>query len=252
MRILVAVSTARHSWTDVPCRSPHDAMALELGLQWSAAHSAELSLLHCGDSADPALRLYCGMGVAHAHVLTDVPPNGAARALAHYISRDEPDIVLMGGRGGHLQGAGMIPYQVAKMLAMPLLARVTEAERIAGGWRVHQQLPRGARRRSLVNSPWIGTVGDGGPTPRQVAFARARDAIIYPIASPPQVAEEMPPMRVARPARRRGAVTVVAHAAAAERRQALFGQSSSRGQLISEGTPQEMAALLLRKLRELL
>jgi electron transfer flavoprotein beta subunit len=188
-------------------------------------------------------------------VLKECHEGAQASALAACLRERRPDLVLAGTRAGFWQGTGLLPYELADLLQWPMIPDLVAARREPERWSLAQYRPRGARRNLLVDRTWIGTVGPGAPAARQSAFARARAGTIGVIAADTTASSAAPTIThgtwIARASRTRAAMTTMRGGAAEDRRRALFGASGAQRRMLTGASPDEIATLVLHKLREL-
>ncbi len=246
MKIIVLAGAARHPFTHLPCRGRDDAVAVEMALRTAAANRADLHLVHCGSPDEPTLRVFFGMGVPRIVVL----PFDAD--LAAYLLAQAPSLVVTGSRSEFGSGEGLLPYRIAAACGWPLIPEAVDAQLRGNGWEVAQYRPRGARRFVSTSGATVVTVGEGGPPPRQPAYARSRAGkmeIVSVEASHPPMSN--PPHWIARPARHRPVASSVPTGSAADRRRALLQPGATAGRLVVDLPVIEMARELLQQLDEL-
>ncbi|WP_205950448.1 electron transfer flavoprotein subunit beta [Pantoea stewartii] len=175
-RITALVSVGRHPESGRARRAEQDARAVELGLTLA---QDTLEVLHAGDPHDAALRSYAGMGVEALRVLAMDEQGDAVAVLSDYLSQDQPDVILTGGRSERGESSGMLPFLLAEALAMPVVVGVAEIVSLNGtDAEVLQALPRGQRRLLRIALPFIASVDMAACAPRQVAFGPANRATI--------------------------------------------------------------------------
>lgn len=246
MKIIVLAGAARHPLTQLPCRGRDDAAAVEMSLRIAVANAADLHLVHRGSPEEPALRCYFGMGISRIVALT---PDAN---LSTHLAAEGPSLVVTGSRSGFGSGEGLLPYRIAADCGWPLIAATVDAQPKGKGWEIAQYRPRGARRFITTFGTTVVTVGEGGPQPRQPAFAWARIGKVELMsvatgACPPSQL----PHWVARPARNRPVASSTPTGSAADRRRALLQQETTSGRLVVDITVLEMARELLHQLDQL-
>ncbi|MBD8559112.1 electron transfer flavoprotein subunit beta [Pseudomonas fluorescens] len=166
------VSIGAHPTSGRPRRAEQDARAVELGLQLAGD---KLQVLHAGDVSEPTLRSYLGMGLPQLQVLEQPAGSDALPVLSEYLRDAGAQVVLTGSQAETGEGSGMLPFLLAEQLGWPLIVGLAQVESIdAGVALVLQALPRGQRRRLKVRLPFLATVDNAAPKPRQSAYGPAQ------------------------------------------------------------------------------
>src|SRR5476649_833930 len=174
--VISLVSIGAHPTSGRPRRAEQDARAVELGLQMAGD---KLQVLHAGNIHEPTLRSYLGMGLAQLHVLEQPAGADALPALSDYLRDAGAQVVLTGSQAETGEGSGMLPFQLAEQLGWPLIVGLAQVESIDGGIaHVLQALPRGQRRRLKVRLPFLATVDNAAPKPRQSAYGPAQRGML--------------------------------------------------------------------------
>ncbi|WP_210712902.1 electron transfer flavoprotein subunit beta [Pseudomonas sp. MWU349] len=174
--VISLVSIGAHPTSGRPRRAEQDARAVELGLQLAGD---KLQVLHAGDVAEPALRAYLGMGLEQLHVLEQPAGADALPILTQYLRDAGVQVVLTGSQAETGEGSGMLPFLLAENLGWPLVVGLAQIESLADGVaHVLQALPRGQRRRLKVRLPFLATVDNAAPKPRQSAYGPARRGVL--------------------------------------------------------------------------
>nr|WP_255679445.1 electron transfer flavoprotein subunit beta [Jiella flava] len=101
-------------------------------------------------------------------------------ALAAFLTRQRFDLILAGRRGEGGHETGLLPYRLAAILGLPILA---DAVAITPGAAVEtlvvdQAMAKGARRRVTIRLPAIVTVHPLAPPPRPFAYGPMRRGTI--------------------------------------------------------------------------
>ena len=170
--VISLVSIGAHPTSGRPRRAEQDARAVELGLQMAGD---KLQVLHAGNINEPTLRSYLGMGLPQLQVLEQPAGSDALPVLSEYLRDAGAQVVLAGSQAETGEGSGMLPYLLAEQLGWPLIVGLAQVESIDGGVaHVLQALPRGQRRRLKVRLPFLATVDNAAPKPRQSAYGPAQ------------------------------------------------------------------------------
>ena len=103
----------------------------------------------------------------------------ALPALTAYLRDAGAQVVLTGSQAETGEGSGMLPFLLAEGLGWPLVVGLAQVESINDGSAlVLQALPRGQRRRLKVKLPFLATVDNAAPKPRQSAYGPARRGVL--------------------------------------------------------------------------
>ena len=172
------ISIGEHPTSGRARRAEQDARAVELGLKLVGDN---LQTLYAGEApADlnlqTALRSYLGMGLAEIKLLEVSAQADAALAIGDYLASDTPDIILTGVRAESGESSGMLPYLLAEQLNMAMISSVADIlsiDHVNQQAEVLQALPRGQRRKLIVDLPFIASVDMAAMQPRQSAFGPA-------------------------------------------------------------------------------
>lgn len=249
VRTVALVSVGAHPTSGRPRRAEQDARAVELGLRVAGT---ELHVVHAGDVHEPALRAYLGMGLDELHVLQQPSGADALPVLVEHLQHAEAQIVLTGSQAETGEGSGMLPFLLAERLGWPLVTGLAEIESMQGGSAVVlQALPRGQRRRLKVRLPFVATVDNAAPKPRQSAYGPAQRGILSP--EEVEVAEDElltgETLQPAKPRPKR--LKVIKAKSGADRMKAATAKASGGGGQVLKGlTPEEGAAAILKLLVE--
>jgi len=117
-----------------------------------------------------------GLGPGRLTVIEQPAGSDALPVLANYLKENaDVHLILTGSQAETGEGSGLLPFLLAEHLSWPLIHGLVEVESVHKGWaKVLQALPRGQRRRLEVRLPFVASVDNAAPTPRQSAFALAR------------------------------------------------------------------------------
>lgn len=178
LSVISLVSIGEHPTSRRPRRAEQDARAIELGIKLVGDN---LQTVHAGElSDDPsqqaALRSYLGMGLANINLL-EMPPKGdAVVVIVEHLRQKSPDVILTGMRAESGESSGMLPYLLAEQLGMAMVSSIADILSIdedSQQAEVLQALPRGQRRKLIVNLPFVASVDMAAALPRQSAFGPA-------------------------------------------------------------------------------
>ncbi|CAN7206325.1 MULTISPECIES: electron transfer flavoprotein subunit beta [Pseudomonas] len=245
-KIISLVSIGAHPTSGRPRRAEQDARAVELGLQLAGDN---LQVLHAGDVAEPALRAYLGMGLEQLHVLEQPEGADALPALTAYLRDAGAQVVLTGSQAETGEGSGMLPFLLAESLGWPLVVGLAQVESIDGNSAlVLQALPRGQRRRLKVRLPFLATVDNAAPKPRQSAYGPARRGVLQ--ADEVEVIDDellaVATLQPAKPRPKR--LKVIKAKSGADRMKAATAKASGGGGQVLKGLSAEAGAEAILKL----
>ncbi|AVI82651.1 electron transfer flavoprotein subunit beta [Pseudomonas syringae pv. tomato] len=247
VQIISLVSVGAHPTSGRARRAEQDARAVELGLQLVGDN---LQVLHAGNPAEPALRAYLGMGLSELHVLEQPDGADALAALTDYIRDSGAQMVLAGSQAETGEGSGMLPFLLAEGLGWPLVTGLAEVESLSNGTAlVLQALPRGQRRRLKVRLPFLATVDNAAPAPRQSAYGPAQRGILD-VDKIETVIDDLFTAQSLQPAKPRPKrLKVIKAKSGADRMKAATAKASGgSGQVLKGLSPEESAAAILKLL----
>ncbi|MEH6576297.1 MAG: electron transfer flavoprotein subunit beta [Amphritea sp.] len=173
LKIVSLISVGKHPTSGRARRAEQDGRAVELGMTLAEANGDKQSLtvLHAGDPQQQALRSYAGMGLESVRVLQLAQSDDAVQPLGEYLQQHAADIVLTGVRAESGESSGMMPYILGEKLGWPVVPRIANIVAIEDGVaEVLQALPRGQRRALKVRLPFVASVDNAAPEPRQSAY----------------------------------------------------------------------------------
>lgn len=179
MKIVVLLSAGRHPHSGAPRPVPVEMQAIAL------AHSlrgANIIGLHAG-AADEAIGDSLGHGLRTITLLRVDPEADQCAALTAEIRTMAPDLVLAGRRGMGGADGGLLPYRLARACAMPIASDAVAVTAEGGHFTIIQSLPRGQRRRLVVDGPALVTVHEQAPPAWAFVFADRRTGVISDKAS---------------------------------------------------------------------
>ncbi|MCE7026614.1 electron transfer flavoprotein subunit beta [Jiella avicenniae] len=176
MKTIVLLSEAKNpvSGRQQPSRLEAQAIGLAAGLDEAPQG------LHAG-SSEEGVAAGLGHGLGGLDVVETPAGDDPLPALSAFLRRAfagdaPPALILCGRRGEGGLETGLVPYLLAEMLGLPILA---DAVAIRPGEApetlvVDQAMAKGARRRITVRLPAIVTVHPLAPPPLPFAFGRMR------------------------------------------------------------------------------
>ncbi|MEE4305893.1 electron transfer flavoprotein subunit beta [Pseudomonas alliivorans] len=249
VQIISLVSVGAHPTSGRARRAEQDARAVELGLQLVGDN---LQVLHAGDAQEPALRAYLGMGLSELHVLEQPQGADALAALTDHIRDSTAQVVLTGSQAETGEGSGMLPFLLAEKLGWPLVTGLAEVESLDNGIAlILQALPRGQRRRLKVRLPFLATVDNAAPKPRQSAYGPAQRGVLG-VDEVEVVTDELLTGSALQPAKPRPKrLKVIKAKSGADRMKAATAKASGGGGQVLKGlSPEEGAAAILKLLVE--
>jgi electron transfer flavoprotein beta subunit len=221
----------------------YDTFALEEALRIKDADSgSEVVVASIGpDRVTQALRTALGMGADRAVHVKDAAVEGSdslgiARVLAAVAKEVGPDLVLMGLMSDD-GNAAAVPPMLAELLGIPHATAVEKVDREGGGYRVERELEGGALEVVDLPLPCLLAVQTGL---NQVRYASLKGIM----------AAKKKPLDV-KTAEDLGLVGSVGAAAAKVRIQRIYQPPKGDGAEIVSGSPDEVVAKLVGKIKEL-
>jgi len=253
LNVVALVSIGMHPTSGRQRRAELDARAVEQGLRLihtpaTPQHPAHtLDVVHCGSTDTPALKQYAGMGLPHLTILEQPTQNDPLPSLIDYLQTTRADIVLAGMRAESGESSGMLPYLLANTLNMPIINSVAEIISVNQGQvECLQALPRGQRRKVMVNLPCVITVDMAAAAPRQSAFGPGQRASFtsVPVKETADTVRLSWTITPAKPRPKR-MKTVKAKTAADRFKAATAKPEQQGGRVIAEESPDNMAHMLI-------
>ena len=176
MKTVVLLSNARHPVSGRAQLARLEAQAIGL----AAGVDADARGLHAGASID-GVQAGLGHGLAVLDIVDLRDGSDPLPALATFLQEqlfgtNAPELILCGRRSEGGEETGMVPYHLAAILGLPILAdavalRPGEAPETLV---VDQAMAKGARRRVTIRLPAIVTVHPLSPPPLPFAFGKMR------------------------------------------------------------------------------
>ena len=247
-KIAVLVSIGRHPVSGTARYSRNDAAALTLAARLATQHQATLDVLHAGDPTSPALREYLALGAVKVEVLAVAAGDEIAPALSARLKGY--DLVLTGTRAEGTEDSGMLPYQLADAMGIPLLASAVDIEVEAAHVTVRQFLPKGLRRRVQASLPALVAVHPMANATPRYAYAKLREGTIQNVLVSAAGASDTSSWSV-KPATAKPVRLVAAEKRSGHARMLSATTTESRGgSVVIEGTSVEKAQVILAYLRE--
>lgn len=241
---VVLVSVGRNPVSGVRRASPHDAVAMNLGLSLGGTQE----VIHAGDPDEPALHDYLAYGAAAVRVL---PVTDGADSLPLLVTALKGyDLILCGDRAEAGSGSGLLPYLLAKALNLPVVSAALEVKQVGDSVEVLQFLPKGKRRTVRVALPAIIAVHRLADHRPAYVYAKRRQGRILTEQTGP-VAPAAPSPWVTSPAGKR-----LIKLAPAETRQgharmlAAITLESASGIIVKTGSAAEKARAIMTYLRD--
>ncbi|MBL0406167.1 hypothetical protein JKG68_19580 [Microvirga aerilata] len=177
--VVVLLSIGRNPVSGRPRRAQRDARAVSIAI----GTGKPVIGVHAGEQQD-VLHDYLGMGLARL-IKIDVPEGeDPVPAIASTLSLMKPRLVLTGARAEIGSGSGLLPYEIAQRLALPVVPQIVSATLRGETAELLQAVPGAKRRLLRTSGPVLVTVDDHGPPVRQIAKGPARRGVIEEVAVP--------------------------------------------------------------------
>ncbi|HEX2525221.1 MAG TPA: hypothetical protein VHL31_02830 [Geminicoccus sp.] len=235
--VAVLLSAGRHPATGRLRPADRDSRALALaGSLLAAGHS--VTAVHAGPEDEP-LRHYGGFGIGDLVRLAVQEEADALPALAGWLARHRPALVLAGAQAERGAGSGLLPYALAGSLGGTCVPEVVAIEDLGDRVTLIQAQAGGRRRRLAATLPTVVIAAHAAPLPAGWAYGRAVRArlAVEPVAEQVPAASSLraePARPLARPVRKiRGG--------AAARMAAATSFTVGKGRLMVQPTPREAA-----------
>ena len=248
--ITVLVSAGRHPVSGEPRHCHNDSLALALGLNLAS----KVKVLHVGTPSNPALQDYLALGATQI----DVVPNSGDVIEDLAAQLTDANLILTGTRAENGEDSGLLPYLLAAKLNLPIVADALEIKANREQLEVLQFLPKGRRRRVLVNLPAVVAVHPSAAIALHFVHARKNLGNINTLhasdtkAKSPQFASKQSDLKQWRAEPVRKPIKLVAQTAQTghERLMAAISNKAKGGTVVNEGNNVEKAQVILRYLRE--
>lgn len=240
-RITVLVAARQHPVSGKPARSKADSKAVATAL---AVPGSDVQLLSAGTLSDAVARDYLALGARSIEIIDTAAD--ACTALVHPLK--EVPWILTGTRSADEAGGNLLPFQLGAALSRPVVTQVVAIEDQGSHWIVTQALPKGARRRLRVTAPAVLAISEAAPATVRYALADKTLGRIFRTTT-----NAGTPARTdltVRPRSKRRAVLQAQVAQSGHARMlGAIDSPSSGGRVISTGTPEHKAQVILDYLR---
>lgn len=240
-RITVLVAARQHPVSGKPARSKADSKAVAAAL---AMPGSEVQLLSAGKLSEAVARDYLALGARSLEII-DTTADVCA-ALVQPL-KDVP-WVLTGTRSAEEAGGNLLPFQLGAALSRPVITQVVAMEDHGTHWIVTQALPKGARRRLQVTAPAVLAISEAAPV--TVRYALADKSLGRISRTTTNTGTPPAASALLRPRSKRRAVLQAKVAQSGHARMlGAIDSPSSGGQVVSTGTPEHKAQVILDYLR---
>ncbi|NLR73853.1 electron transfer flavoprotein subunit beta [Leeia aquatica] len=245
VKLTVLVSPGRHPVSGRARVSPADAAAL---CQARELPGTQLRVMSAGQGKTADLDAYLGLGVAELEWIPTADERVAETLQAALAGQE---LVLMGSRADGGLSSGMLPFQLAAALGMPVIQDVLQVSLRGRTARVVQFLPKGLRRELEVDLPALITLHPRAHGTTRYAYALARAGRVvqchgFVVSVSEQCWQVEPANRRARPLKAQ--LKLSGHA---RMQGAIASDEGGRaGQVVKQGTVVEKAQVVLDYLRE--
>lgn len=241
-RMTVLVAARQHPVSGQPTRSPADAKAVAMAL---AMPGGDVQLLSAGPLNDDVARDYLAQGARSIEVIA----TDADVCAALLLPLKEVPWVLTGTRSAEEAGGNLLPFQLGAALGRPVVTQVVAIEDHGTYWIVTQALPKGARRRLKVTAPAVLAISEAAPATVRYALAdKTAGRIFRTGTAAPTSAPSHASTLVIRSKRRAVLQAKMAQSGHARMLGAIDSPSGG-GTVVSAGTPEHKAQVLLDYLR---
>ena len=244
LRIAVLAAIGRNPVSGAARPNPDDVVALEV----ARGFGDDVTVLHAGDGAEPAIGDYLAYGATRLDVLPASARSDVAATLAERLSGF--DLILTGSRSEGGEGSGLVPYLVAERLGLPIVGQALEVVLTDGHAEVTQFMPKGQRRKVRVKLPAVIAIHPMAPVAPRYAYARRVAGKIAQQPAAQDVEQGAVAWRVApatkKPVKFKAAETKAGHA----RMLSAIVTEAKGGAVVNTGTPADKARAILAYLRE--
>jgi len=243
MKAVVLLSCGVHPRSGAAMPVPVELQAIALARRLGC----EVVGIHAGQGG-AEIEDCLGHGLDQIILLSIDRSDDALAAVAAEIKVQQPHLVLAGRRGQGGADTGMLPYLAANACDMVIAADAVALAMEANGLAVVQALPRGTRRRLLVQLPAVVTVHESAPPALPFVY---RERLSGKIVEKAGVSAPSPkPKFEVRPYRRRPKLIGDPGGTAEERLRAATEQKSAGGKLMVHPAPAEAAVAILEFIRQ--
>jgi electron transfer flavoprotein beta subunit len=168
MKLSVLASVGMHPISGAPRYCRNDALGLAMGLQLAETQSVQLDVFHAGEN-DAILGEYLALGAPCVKVIPSTDEN-TIQNLAENLGNC--DLIITGTCTESHANTGLLPYFLAEKLGLPIITNVLEIKPVENALEVLQFLPKGKRRRVLIQLPAVVIVHPLAAIALNYAYAR--------------------------------------------------------------------------------
>jgi|GEM_PF-1833559 len=225
-----------------------DSRALSLALK---KEQARVEVLHGGNADHPVLREYLGLGADRVAVAPVAENHDPVDALIAHLKKTMPDVICTGLKSEKGFSSGMVPFLIAEKFGFPIITNVSDFEFLEDGrLSVISTMPRGMRRKAIVKTPVVLTIGHGAPATKLPSYVLSRRGKIDLLDKYPQTDIENPawPVSMAKPRPKK--IKGLQSSGEGPLINSLFSSSNSSDAVYSDLDTDQAADVLLKWLNE--